>query len=223
MCGSVPALWMCSYHVELTAVSACSTYEAWNTRQSSTSRQRKATSVSYAILLGPGCTNDRAASSPTASSPTKGGQTLSPAPPLLRLAASPHDAHLLATFAADSNLIRILDVRQPGTALLELRGHQADLRSIEWNPSRRGMLASGADDSTVLIWDLLNSQNQASVPPAANGNGTGGEPTAKGPFASWRCEYEVANVSWSPQSTLTQQGGDWLGVCAGRGVWGVKL
>ncbi|EME48574.1 hypothetical protein DOTSEDRAFT_39898 [Dothistroma septosporum NZE10] len=173
------------------------------------------------IIYEPAEKGDKSAS-PTASSPTKGGQTLSPAPPLLRLAASPHDAHLLATFAADSSLIRILDVRQPGTALLELRGHQADLRSIEWNPSRRGMLASGADDSMVLIWDLLNSQNQAAVP-AVNGHGSGGEPQAKGPFASWRCEYEVANVSWSPQSTLTQQGGDWLGVCAGRGVWGVKL
>ena len=31
--------------------------------------------------------------------------------------------HLLATFAQDSNVMRILDVRQPGQALLELRGH----------------------------------------------------------------------------------------------------
>jgi len=150
---------------------------------------------------------------------------MSPAPPLLRLAASPHDAHLLATFASDSNLIRILDVRQPGTALLELRGHQGNLNTIEWSPSRRGMLASGADDSQVLVWDLLNSQNQAAIPPL-NGNGAGtqaGEVQAKGPSASWKCEYEVANVSWAPQSALTGQGGDWLGVCAGRGVWGVKL
>lgn len=145
------------------------------------------------------------------------------APPLLRLAASPHDAHLLATFASDSNIIRILDVRQPGTALLELRGHQGNLNTIEWNPSRRGMLASGADDSTVLIWDLLNSQNQATVS-TMNGNGTEQAPSSgKGPFASWKCEYEVANVSWAPQSQLTNQGGDWLGVCAGRGVWGVKI
>ncbi|KAK3719537.1 hypothetical protein LTR37_004395 [Vermiconidia calcicola] len=138
--------------------------------------------------------------------------------------ASPHDAHLLATFASDSNLIRILDVRQPGTALLELRGHQANLNTLEWNPSRRGMLASGADDSLVLVWDLLNAQNQAAVP-AVNGSGgaTPAEVQGKGPSASWRCEYEVANVSWAPQSMLTGQGGDWLGVCAGRGVWGVKL
>lgn len=150
-----------------------------------------------------------------------------PAPPLLRLAASPHDPHLLATFASDSNLIRILDVRQPGTALLELKGHQGNLNAIEWNPNRRGMLASGADDSMVLVWDLLNSQNQTTAIPALNGGPPSGaqqgEVASKGPSASWRCEYEVGNVSWAPQSALTSQGGDWLGVSAGRGVWGVKL
>lgn len=141
------------------------------------------------------------------------------------MAASPHDSHLLATFASDSNVTRILDVRQPGQALLELRGHQGNLNSIEWNPNRRGMLASGADDSLVLVWDLINSGNQASVTTnSMNGNGSAlGESSGKGPFASWRCEYEVANVSWAPQSPITTQGGDWLGVCAGRGVWGVKI
>ncbi|CAD0115086.1 unnamed protein product [Aureobasidium uvarum] len=152
-------------------------------------------------------------------SPTKSSAAGLPAsPPLLRLAASPHDAHLLATFAAESNIVRILDARQPGTALLELRGHSASLNSIEWNPSRRGMLASGGDDSQVLVWDLLNSGNGASL----NG-GVQGEAQAKGPSASWRSDYEVNNISWAPQSALTGQGGDWLGVCAGKGVWGVKL
>nr|POE86954.1 putative wd repeat-containing protein c17d11.08 [Quercus suber] len=171
------------------------------------------------IIYEPAEKNDK-------SSPAKGqGQTVSPVPPLLRLAASPHDSHLLATFASDSNLIRILDVRQPGTALLELRGHQGNLNTIEWNPSRRGMLASGADDSMVLVWDLLNSSNQAAAPaPNAGGiPGQAGEVQGKGPSASWHCEYEVANLSWSPSSGLTNQGGDWLGVCAGRGVWGVKM
>lgn len=82
------------------------------------------------------------------------------------------------------------------------------------------MLASGADDSLVLVWDLLNAGSGASV----NGNGGGqGEIQGKGPLASWRCDYEVNNVSWAPQSALTGQGGDWLGVCGGRGIWGVKL
>lgn len=173
------------------------------------------------------------ASSPTTSASPSKPSGVSPAPPLLRLAASPHDAHLLATFASDSNIIRILDVRQPGTALMELRGHAGNLNTIEWNPSRRGMLASGADDSLVLVWDLLGAGGQGIVngtgggQPASSGGqgqqGQQGEVQSKGPSASWSCEYEVGNVSWAPQSALTGQGGDWLGVCGGRGVWGVKL
>lgn len=174
-------------------------------------------------------------------SPTKAQQTMSYAPPLLRLAASPHDSHLLATFAADSSLIRILDVRQPGQALLELRGHSASVNSIEWNPSRRGMLASGGDDSLVLIWDLLHAENAATINGDASGgtqpntprsahptNGGAGAQSSgtmgqKGPYASWKCDYEVGNISWAPQSALTGQGGEWVGVSGGRGVWGVKL
>ncbi|KAJ4291457.1 hypothetical protein N0V88_006053 [Collariella sp. IMI 366227] len=34
----------------------------------------------------------------------------------------------------DSNVVRILDVRQPGQALLELRGHQGALNCVEWSP-----------------------------------------------------------------------------------------
>ncbi|KAF2151939.1 WD40 repeat-like protein [Myriangium duriaei CBS 260.36] len=165
---------------------------------------------------------DAKVTSPNPASPSKLSNALPAAPPLLRLAASPHDSHLLATFAADSNLIRILDVRQPGTAIIELHGHNASLNSIEWSPSRRGMLASGGDDSLVLVWDLLSAAsghpiNGSGVPPAQ------GDVQIKSPTASWRCDYEVNNVSWAPQSVLTSQGGDWLGVCGGRGIWSVKL
>jgi WD repeat-containing protein 68 len=152
--------------------------------------------------------------------------------------ASPHDAHLLATFSQDSNLIRILDVRQPGQALLELRGHAASINCIEWSPTRRGMLASGGDDSMVLVWDLLNQNSatfgatigangsQPGQPALGSGAGTGpgaGTDIGRGPTASWRCDYEVGNLSWAPQSALTSHSGDWLGVTGGRGLWGVKL
>jgi len=155
-------------------------------------------------------------------SPTLAQQTMSYAPPLLRLAASPHDTHLLATFSQDSNIIRILDVRQPGQALLELRGHSASVNCIEWSPSRRGTLASGADDSLVLIWDLL-SQSTAHAPPGPAINGAPPADNSRGPAASWQCDYEVGNISWAPHSGLNNDGSEWLGVSGGRGIWGVKL
>ncbi|MCJ1431857.1 hypothetical protein MMC27_001212 [Xylographa pallens] len=177
------------------------------------------------IIYEPSEKGDKS-SSPGDISPTKAQQTMSYAPPLLRLAASPHDAHLLATFSQDSSIIRILDVRQPGQALLELQGHGASINCMEWSPSRRGTLASGGDDSLVLIWDLLNQSN-AAVVSGANGNpqsqGTSSTENARGPAASWQCEYEVGNISWAPQSGLTSQGSDWLGVSGGRGLWAVNL
>lgn len=148
---------------------------------------------------------------------------MSYAPPLLRLAASPHDAHLLATFSQDSNSIRILDVRQPGQALLELKGHAAAINCMEWSPSRRGTLASGGDDSLVLIWDLL-SQGSLSTANGAQGQQVGAAPTSteRGPVASWMCDYEVGNISWAPQRA-GNQGSEWLGVSGGKGIWGVCL
>ncbi|OAA62782.1 WD repeat protein [Niveomyces insectorum RCEF 264] len=106
-------------------------------------------------------------------SPTLAQQTMSHPPPLLRLATSPHDTHLLATFAQDSSIIRILDVRQPGQALLELRGHGGAVNCVEWSPHRRGTLASGADDCQVLIWDLLNSSSSSSSSSNSNSLNTG--------------------------------------------------
>ncbi|EEH07086.1 WD domain-containing protein [Histoplasma capsulatum G186AR] len=154
-------------------------------------------------------------------------------PPLLRIAASPHDAHLLGTFSQDSNVIRILDVRQPGQALLELKGHAGPINCIEWSPTRRGTIASGADDSLVLIWDLINQSNAATVPPAPpppNHSSTPNAPTTveRGPAAAWQCEYEVSNISWAPHASGGMAGApgvgrDWVGVCGGRGLWGVSI
>ncbi|OJJ89245.1 WD repeat protein [Aspergillus glaucus CBS 516.65] len=154
-------------------------------------------------------------------------------PPLLRIAASPHDSHLLATFSQDSNIVRVLDVRQPGQALLELKGHSSPLNCVEWSPNRRGVLASGADDSMVLLWDLINQHNAAPVPttnptpiPAPNPNQRApATTTERGPAAAFQCDYEISNISWSPQGGTTGSGHprDWLGVCGGRGIWGVGL
>lgn len=143
-------------------------------------------------------------------SPTTAQQTMSFPPPLLRIAASPHDAHLLATFSQDSKAIRVLDVRQPGQALLELKGHAAAVNCIEWSPNHRGLLASGADDSLVLVWDLM-SQGAAATPQQG-----GPTNTERGPSAVWQCDFEVSSLSWAPANGC-------LGVCGGRGFWGVQM
>ena len=187
-------------------------------------------SPSAMTLTIPPAQLDVLSSSPTrASGSNPGGISALPfPPPLLRISASPHDAHLLATFSQDSNVIRVLDVRQPGQALLELKGHGASVNCIEWSNTQRGVLASGADDCCVLLWDLMGSSA------ATNANNVpGGTPTAvnvaggvqgqvqgqgqeRGPSAAWECKYEISNLSWAP-------GVGTLGVCGGRGFWGVQL
>ncbi|KAM4055981.1 WD domain, G-beta repeat domain-containing protein [Hirsutella rhossiliensis] len=152
-------------------------------------------------------------------SPTAAQLTPSSPPPLLRLATSPHDTHLLATFAQDSNIIRILDVRQPGQALLELRGHSGSINCLEWSPLRRGTLASGGDDCQVLVWDLLTSgSSTGSHPP----NGAAQQDNNRGPVACWECDYEVGNLGWAPHLPNADYG-EWLAVGAGRGIWGTRL
>ncbi|OKL56521.1 hypothetical protein UA08_08231 [Talaromyces atroroseus] len=171
--------------------------------------------------------------SPGGSSPSVSGLSTAWPPPLLRIATSPHDAHLLATFSQDSNLIRILDVRQPGQALVELRGHSGSVNCIEWSPSRRGTLASGGDDCCVLVWDLINQHNSVHMqapppPPPPTGPGaasSGPTTTERGPTAAWQCDYEISNLSWSPPGPASSSGlpRDWLGVCGGKGFWGVAM
>lgn len=153
-------------------------------------------------------------------SPTTAQQTMSNPPPLLRLATSPHDTHLLATFAQDSNIIRVLDVRQPGQALLELRGHSNNVNCLEWSPLRRGTLASGGDDCQVLLWDLLNSNSGMPAPPI---NGAPAQENQRSPVATWECDYEVGNLGWVPHLQGGSDSGEWLGVSAGRGIWGTRV
>ena len=155
--------------------------------------------------------------STTRVSPTTPQQSTGNPPPLLRIATSPNDTHLLATFAQDSGTIRILDARQPGQALLELRGHTGPINCLDWSPLRRGLLASGGDDCQVLLWDLMNASASAGSGPA-----NGAQDGARSPVASWECDYEIANLAWAPH-LQTGEYGEWLGVSGGRGIWGTRV
>lgn len=76
---------------------------------------------------------------------------------LLRLEPSPYDPNVLATFAADSNKIIILDMRNPESPILNLQGHGSSVNGIKWHPTKRNVLLSCGDDCQVLYWDLNSS------------------------------------------------------------------
>ena len=81
----------------------------------------------------------------------------------------------------------------------------------------------------VLVWDLLNAGSAAGGASGQNDNvnvpGTtaGGGGNERAPTAAWKCDYEVGNLSWAPNSGLSKDGSEWLGVSGGRGIWGVRL
>ncbi|KAJ2783920.1 hypothetical protein H4R18_001403 [Coemansia javaensis] len=75
-------------------------------------------------------------------------------PPLLRLACNAIDHNYIATFALDSSAVAVIDVRSPGTPVMELKGHRSPVHAIAWSPTSAAHLCSAAADSRVLVWDI---------------------------------------------------------------------
>ncbi|KAK9473758.1 WD40 repeat-like protein [Dipodascopsis tothii] len=117
-------------------------------------------------------------------------------PPLLRISPNARDANVLATFAAESSTVQIIDIRSPGTAAVELAGFSGNVNVAEWSPTQRHVLATGADDCQVLVWDVHSGRADVGLAHA--------EPA------------EVNNLTWS-------RGGDWIGVVSGKSVQAVHL
>lgn len=89
-----------------------------------------------------------------------------PALPLLRIAFNPWDANYLATFHLESDTVQILDVRAPGSPILELRGHSGPVNSVAWGPPShslgrngpsKGMICTGGDDAQCLVYDMAST------------------------------------------------------------------
>ncbi len=149
--------------------------------------------------------------------------TTGPSNALLRLATSNVDPNVIATFAAKSDSIIILDMRYPGVPTTVLNGHNGPINSIKWHPTQQKLL-SGGDDCQALIWDLTsakphphlhhhhhqqqNSSNSNSAP--KNGGGV-----VEYPDFAYNDTLEINNVTWNSE-------GDWIGVVSGKGFQGVK-
>ncbi|PWY98973.1 WD40 repeat-like protein [Testicularia cyperi] len=110
-------------------------------------------------------TESRPGTSMSTSSRATSTRNIPPAP-LLRIAFNPWDANYLATFHLESDSVQILDVRAPGSPILELRGHSSAVNAIAWGPPSvgagalgpsKGMVCSAADDAQVLVYDLAST------------------------------------------------------------------
>ncbi len=81
--------------------------------------------------------------SPSSSSSSVQSRPLST--PLLRIAFNPSDCNYMATFHVDSSDIQILDMRSPGSPVVELKAHRGQLTALGWGTSEGGMLASAGE------------------------------------------------------------------------------
>jgi WD repeat-containing protein 68 len=163
------------------------------------------------------------------SRPSSGMSQDNLATPLLRIAFNPWDANYLATFHLDSECVQILDVRAPGSPILELRGHKAGINAVAWGPpgtgygggSSKGMICSAADDSQCLVYDLASATlRSASAQGRRSRNGAGPSPApssstdgnirpnvgAEVPILAYTAEEMVNNVSWLRLPTLRGAG-----------------
>ncbi|KAK7207975.1 WD40-repeat-containing domain protein [Myxozyma melibiosi] len=117
-------------------------------------------------------------------------------PPLLRISTNSRDPNMLATFSIDSNVVHVLDIRSPGTPVIELDAHMGNINAVEWAPKQRNAIATCSDDCQVLVWDV--SSNRPDIAFAYTENA------------------EVNNLTWSAN-------GEWIGAIAGRGLQAVRM
>ncbi|KAF2749260.1 WD40 repeat-like protein [Sporormia fimetaria CBS 119925] len=69
------------------------------------------------------------------------------------IALSPVASHLLVACATQSPFVRLVDLRS-GSASHSLTGHSGSVLTVAWSPTREHILASGALDGTVRLWDV---------------------------------------------------------------------
>jgi transducin (beta)-like 1 len=81
----------------------------------------------------------------------------------------------------------------PDSSVRRLAGHNGEVFVSSWNPSVPGLLASGAADATVRIWDLSDDADD------------GGAPTVCKHLPATHAK-DVSALDWNPDGTLLASG-----------------
>lgn len=77
-------------------------------------------------------------------------------------AISPIASHLLVACATQAPTVRLVDLRS-GSRTHSLAGHHGAVLSVRWNPNIEHILASGAADGSVRVWDVRKSSASLGV------------------------------------------------------------
>ncbi|EME80478.1 uncharacterized protein MYCFIDRAFT_31032 [Pseudocercospora fijiensis CIRAD86] len=109
-------------------------------------------------------------------------------------------SHLLVACASQHPAVRLIDLKS-GSATHSLSGHAGSTLSVAWHPRDEHILASGATDGVVRLWDVRRSASSLGVldmedsigVPGYDGRGTGARRREKG-----RSHYGAVNgLSWT--------------------------
>lgn len=70
--------------------------------------------------------------------------------------------HLLVACATQHPAVRLIDL-QSGASAHSLAGHSGSVLTVAWHPKNENILASGATDGTVRLWDIRRSASSLGV------------------------------------------------------------
>ena len=176
-------------------------------------RNLEHSTIIYETNMKPPYSSDRQNSAYTSSS----GMNV----PLLRIAFNPWDANYLATFQLESNTVQILDVRAPGSPILELSGHSGPVNSVAWGPPSqstlrngpsKGMICTGGDDAQCLVYDLTSSTLRTASAQGRRSRNSPYKQSHSPGIDGWRVGAEVPVLAYTAPSMVNNA--SWLGMPA---------
>ncbi|KAL0956129.1 hypothetical protein HGRIS_002295 [Hohenbuehelia grisea] len=171
---------------------------------------------------------------PKASSSSGSGGARPTNAPLLRIAFNPLDANYMSTFSMDGCDVQILDMRNPGNPVMELRAHRSQINALGWGSTERPLIATAGDDCQLLLWDL-NQYMQENEPRGASARINSPRQESKkrtvtDPIMAYTAPSQITNLAWSPQipgmvmntghSTAT---GEWIAIALGKSIKALKV
>lgn len=75
---------------------------------------------------------------------------------------SPIASHLLVACASQHPAVRLVDLRS-GSSTHSLAGHSGTVLAVAWHPKNENVLASGATDGSLRLWDVRKSASSLGV------------------------------------------------------------
>ena len=141
--------------------------------------------------------------------------------PLLRLQFSRMNSNLLATFHMDSSVVEILDIRYPSAPVAELnKSHSGSINCLSWSPTEQGQIATGGDDSQVLVWNINQASNDSRPYYQQNTQQRyNHQPprSVQDPLLAYVADAEVNSITWSKSAP------DWIGIGFGKTIQALRV